>query len=199
MSAAQVPDARTDRAREELTFEALNEGQTFHVSVDYNGGHQVCEGPVTYDDGCEVADVPRGSAVVHVTGAATFDREIRVGDSGQATVEVGHRSFDWEVISGAMFAAGTGGAVFAWTDSHGFRGGVGDHLGDFFLGIAATGVAVYGLAGFVAGLLSPHNALVVDRPGRPPEVVASTPRRPPVEVTLVPTQGGATGALHVKW
>jgi hypothetical protein len=165
-----VPESASSGGGEALAFEALDKGQAFHVAVDAGGKRQECAQQVTYYSACMLTGVAPARALVHVTGTATFDREIPVAASGRATVSIGHRGIAFEVLSAVLFLAGAGAVALAWSDSHGFRGGIGDHVGDLLLTVAGTGLGAYGVVGFFVGVSSPHDELVVDRPGEPLEI-----------------------------
>jgi hypothetical protein len=156
----------------ELRFEVPDKDQSFNVTVDAGGTRLTCAQPVTYYKACKLYDVPQGRATVHVSGDASFDREVPVSDEGRTEIVVAKRGWAGAAVLGGLTAASGVVVAYGLADSNGFQG-TGHTLDIILVTVGGTCAFVFGL-GLLGEFIRPHEALVVTPPGKPAEVARWT-------------------------
>jgi hypothetical protein len=164
----------------ELAFEVPEKDNAFNVSVEADGKTLTCDKPVTYYQPCHLFDLHDGKAHVTVTGTSKFERDIRVTGDGRTSVQVLHRGHGQEIVFGLVSAVGLAAVAFSFANGEGLSSGTGGNPNpDFVLNLTAlavgAGFAVVFLPGFIGGLVSAHDGLMVNVPGSKGPEMAGIP------------------------
>lgn len=159
----------------EIELEVPDRDHSFDVTVIANGQTHTCPQPVTYFKPCRIESLPEGAAKVVVRGTSSFEREVRVSDDGRTKVQLLHRGNGGEIAAGIITLVGGGMVAFGLLNGGGLSSGDG---GTRNPSLAINVVAVtlgatfgfVGLIGFLGGTFSAHDGLMVQNPGKTPEL-----------------------------
>jgi hypothetical protein len=151
----------------------------FNVSVDAGGKTYTCSEPATYYKPCRLQGLPEGRAHVKISGTSTFERDIPVSADGRTNVQIAHRGASYEIVMASVTAVGGGMIAFGFLNGPGLSSSGSGSDGTVVLNIVLVTIggtlALVGLPAFIGGLLSEHDAVVIESPGKGTEI-AGKPR-----------------------
>jgi hypothetical protein len=148
----------------------------FNVSVEAGGKTFTCAEPATYYKPCRLQGLPEGKAHVKVGGTSTFERDIPVSADGRTSVQLVHRGASYEIAMGSLAAVSGGLVVFGLVNGPGLSGSgpSGSQDGAFVINITLVTIggtlALLAIPGFIGGLLSSHDGMMIESPGKQMEV-----------------------------
>jgi hypothetical protein len=157
----------------EVELTVPDKDYTFNVSVDAGGKTYTCSEPATYYKPCRVQGLPEGKARVKVSGTSTFERDIPVSADGRTSVQLVHRGGSYEIAMGSLAAVSAGLVVFGLVHGPGLSdppGGSGDFVLNLTLVTVGGTLALLAIPGFFGGLLSSHDGMMIESPGKQMEI-----------------------------
>ena len=158
----------------EVEIDAPDKEQTFTASVEAGGKTLACTEAVTYYKPCRLSGLPEGRAHVKITGDTVLDRDMPISADGRTKLSVWHRGHGAEIAGGIMAAAGGGMLAFGFLNPPGLNDSGGGSSGTVALNIIMVTiggiVALVGVPALIAGMVSSHDGVVIEAPGKAPEM-----------------------------
>lgn len=164
----------------DVEFSVPDKDLTFTASVEAGGKTETCAEPVTYYKPCHLSGLPEGKAHVKIAGDSTFERDIPISADGRSSVQILHRGHGEEITGGILTAVSGGMIAFSLLYGTGLSG---SGSNDPYLVTNIVMVTVGGTLALLAlplglgGLLSAHDGLMVESPGKPGEMADTSPLR----------------------
>ncbi len=164
----------------EVQIEASGREQTFTASVEAGGKTVSCAEAVTYYKPCRLSGLPEGRAHVTFGGESSFDRDIPVSADGRTTLKVWHRGHSAEIAGGVTLGAGVAAVAIGFlnggfssnTDANGNSTNSGAVALNIVLVTVGATAALVGLPLGIAGLAASHDGVLIEAPGRAPEMAS---------------------------